>query len=256
MNLLPWLLAPLTLFLWLVIEKYIFTKQFFISNKDSSIIKLEILGIALRLLLSFILFFPLLSFFVQFNIWSFSDWDIHPILNFFICFMLIDFFHYLVHRVHHSSPILWKFHRLHHSDKDVDVMTSWLHHPLEVLSTYLMITFLYVVFDIPLDVIYAYSIIFILHVAFTHTKITVPHHIDKWLRYLVVTPNVHRLHHSKDMKEGNSNFGQIFLIWDIFFRTHINKSSKEMIFGIQPSESPQNQDLWSYLINPFNKEAK
>jgi sterol desaturase/sphingolipid hydroxylase (fatty acid hydroxylase superfamily) len=251
MNLLLWLLPPITIFAWLFVEKYVYTRRFYLSDKDSTIIKLEILSIALRLFLSFVIFFPLLGLLVPFNVFSFSNLDIHPAINFFLCFLLIDFFHYLTHRIHHSIPFLWRFHRLHHSDKDVDVMTSWLHHPFEAISIYLIITFLFVVFDIPLEFIYWYSIIFILHVAFTHTKMYVPDHIDSWLRYLIVTPNAHRLHHSTDMKEGNSNFGQIFLFWDVLFKTHMKTSSNKIHFGIRSNETPQKSSLKYFLINPF-----
>jgi sterol desaturase/sphingolipid hydroxylase (fatty acid hydroxylase superfamily) len=251
MNLLLWLLPPIAIFSWLFIEKYVFTRQFYLSEKDFAIFKLEILSVGIRLFLGFIVFFPLLGLLVPFNIFSFSSWDAHPVVNFFICFLLIDFFHYLLHRLHHSIPLLWRFHRLHHSDKNVDVMTSWLHHPFEAISTYFLITFIYVLFDIPLEFIYAYSIIFILHVAFTHTKMYVPDHIDSWLRYFIVTPNAHRLHHSTDMKEGNSNFGQIFLFWDVLFKTHMKDNSFSIDCGIEYSQSPDNCCLKDFLYNPF-----
>lgn len=251
MNTALWLLSPISIFIWLFIEKYAVSKRFFISSKDSAIIKLEIVGIAIRLFLSFVVFFPLLGLLIPFNVMSFSNWDVHPAINFIVCFLLIDFIHYTAHRIHHSIPLLWRFHRLHHSDKDVDVLTSWLHHPFEIISTYLLITFAYVVFDIPLDFIYIYAIIFTLHVAFTHTKLSVPEKIDKWLRYFIVTPNAHRLHHSTDMKEGNSNFGQVFLIWDILFKTHIKSSSHKIRFGIKSSETPKESSLKYFLINPL-----
>lgn len=251
MNFLLWLLPPIAIFAWLFVEKYVFTRQFYLSGKDSAIIKLEILSVGIRLFLSLVVFFPLLGLLIPFNVFSFSNLDIHPVVYFFLGFLLIDFFQYITHRMHHSIPFLWRFHRLHHSDKDVDVMTSWLHHPFETVSIYLIITFLYVVFDIPLVFIYWYSIIFILHVAFTHTKIYVPDHIDNWLRFFIVTPNAHRLHHSADMKEGNSNFGQVFLFWDVLFKTHMNGNSQSIQYGIESSQSPDNICLKDYLINPF-----
>jgi sterol desaturase/sphingolipid hydroxylase (fatty acid hydroxylase superfamily) len=79
----------------------------------------------------------------------------------------------------------------------------------------------------------------------------VPDHIDSWLRYLIVTPNAHRLHHGIDMKEGNSNFGQIFLFWDVLFKTHMNGSSHSIKCGIESSQSPDSICLKDYLINPF-----
>ena len=251
MNLLLWLLPPIVIFSWLFIEKYVLTRQFYLSQKDSAIFKLEILSVGVRLFFSLVVFFPLLGLLVPFNIFSFSSWDVHPVVNFFICFLLIDFFHYVLHRLHHSIPLLWRFHRLHHSDKDVDVMTSWLHHPFEAISIYFLITFMYVMFDIPLEFIYTYSIIFILHVAFTHTKMYVPDHIDRWLRYFIVTPNAHRLHHSIDIKEGNSNFGQIFLFWDVLFNTHLKSNSYLINCGIECSQSPSNYCLKDFLYNPF-----
>jgi sterol desaturase/sphingolipid hydroxylase (fatty acid hydroxylase superfamily) len=239
----------------LLIEKYVFTKRFFFSDKDSVIIKLELIGVVMKILFSTVIFFPLLGLLIPFNLISLSNWDIHPALNFLGCFLLLDFFHYLSHRLHHSIPLLWRFHRLHHSDKDVDVMTTWLHHPFELISIYLINTFLYVVFDIPIEFIYIYSIIFILHSGFTHIKIYVPENIDNWLRFMIITPNAHRLHHSIDMKEGNSNFGLILLVWDIIFKTYLKNDSKHITFGVKPEVTPQTNNLWNFIINPFKKES-
>ena len=167
---------------------------------------------------------------------------------------MIDFTNYLIHRVSHKIPYLWKLHRLHHSDKKVDAVTTFLHHPFEIMVNSLLIIALYVVFDIPVVVIVWFSYFGAVHSAFTHTELLIPEKIDRYLKYFIITPNIHRIHHSQDMKEGNSNFGNVFPWWDILFKTYTSKTKKELMsisFGIADKESPKTNTLKNLLINPF-----
>jgi sterol desaturase/sphingolipid hydroxylase (fatty acid hydroxylase superfamily) len=150
--------------------------------------------------------------------------------------------------------MLWRLHRAHHSDKGVNSITSFIHHPFETISTFFIGISMYVIFDIPVVAILCHSILMVIHSPFSHTSLHIPRHIEKILSYVIVTPNFHRAHHSLDMKEGNSNFGIIFPFWDRLFGTYIRKTYPQMKaikFGISLRESPSGNSLKEYLINPF-----
>ena len=160
----------------------------------------------------------------------------------------------MIHRVSHKIPYLWKLHRLHHSDQKVDAVTTFLHHPFEIIVNSLLIIALYVVFDIPVVVIVWFSYFGAVHSAFTHTELLIPEKIDRYLKYFIITPNIHRIHHSQDMKEGNSNFGNVFPWWDMLFKTYEHKNAEnlnQLEFGINAKESPKSNSIKSLLINPF-----
>ncbi len=119
-NWVIWASMPLLMAAWFVAERHFAGEKMVFSQKDNAIIKLVFINIAIDVFLSLIVLFPILGIFVPFNLWSFSNWDVDPAINFFVCFLLIDFFYYAIHRLYHSIPFLWRFHRLHHSDRHVE----------------------------------------------------------------------------------------------------------------------------------------
>jgi sterol desaturase/sphingolipid hydroxylase (fatty acid hydroxylase superfamily) len=215
---------------------------------------IHLINFSINLVLATFVLIPFIYLISPLKLASIASLDIPRIYNFMFSFLLIDLAQYINHRVHHKIPFLWKLHRLHHSEKDVNALTSFLHNPLEILSGFFIVVTIFFIFDIPIPVIIAYTLISSVQSAFTHLNILIPEKIDKYLRFIIITPNVHRIHHSKDMKLGNSNFGQIFIFWDLIFRTFIDKSNKmihQIEFGIQKKESPENNSLFSLLLNPF-----
>jgi sterol desaturase/sphingolipid hydroxylase (fatty acid hydroxylase superfamily) len=156
--------------------------------------------------------------------------------------------------LHHKIPTLWRFHRLHHVDKNVDALTTVLHHPLEMASSFLVNITCYVLFDMPVIIILAHAFVSALHSPFTHTKMLLPEKLDRFLTYFIITPNFHRLHHSLDVTEGNSNFGIIFPFWDRLFGTCCyvsNRAVSEFKFGVSADKSPQSLSLKELLVNPL-----
>lgn len=189
-----------------------------------------------------------------FEIFSFSNMPVPKILSIILSFLFIDFFSYFSHWSFHKIQFLWSLHRLHHSDKSVDTITTFFHHPLERVADFFINVTIFVLFDIPVPVILFYGLIASLHAPLTHFKILLPEKLNKILSYLIVTPNFHRIHHSLDMKEGNSNFGIIFPFWDKLFGTYVSKTSAQMRvmkLGISLRESPAGNSLKEYLMNPF-----
>jgi sterol desaturase/sphingolipid hydroxylase (fatty acid hydroxylase superfamily) len=225
-----------------------------VKNRNKTILKIEAINLILTVLVSTLILVPIVFFIAPLQIFSFSNLEVPIAISFILSFLFLDFIYYTQHVLHHRIPILWKLHRLHHSDEQMDSLTTFLHHPLELVSGFIYIVSIAVIFDIPVMVMTIYAIVIGLHAPFTHFRKLIPENLDKYLRWVVATPNFHRVHHSIDMKEGNSNYGGIFVFWDYIFRTSCTKKIfdlENMKLGIDVHQSPDRIALTSYLKNPF-----
>jgi sterol desaturase/sphingolipid hydroxylase (fatty acid hydroxylase superfamily) len=169
-------------------------------------------------------------------------------------FLLLDFLHYAHHRLLHTIPFLWRIHAVHHSDRDVDVSTTYLHHPLESLLVVCVLAIGVTAAGFPGVVLAAYSIIATLMAPFLHGNVALPAVMERWLSLVFITGNLHRAHHSTVMEEGNSNYGTILSIWDRMFGTltAVPKAGHEGLqFGIAEMEGPGRQGLLELLAAPF-----
>lgn len=211
------------------------------------------LNLAVAFGLSVYLLIPVVRFFAPFQIFSFSELQAPVLVSFVGSILFLDFISYLNHRLHHAVPVLWRIHRLHHSDREMDVFTTFLHHPLEVVSGFLMVIAAAVLFDVPTVALMAYTTAVGVHAAFTHMRCRIPHKFDRVIKWFFVTPNFHQIHHSLDMREGNSNFGTIFVFWDYLMRTICapSKNSRGVRFGIDKGQSPNSGSVGSLMMNPF-----
>jgi len=225
-----------------------------LTKRDVSIFMLLGIGQIFTWMLRAFAVLLFVNFLAPFEIFSFSNLPIPRYLSIAISFLFIDFTGYFTHWLFHKISVLWKLHKLHHSDRAVDTITTFFHHPLEAIANFLLNTLIFVLFDVPVPVILLYGVVASIHAPLTHFKILLPEKWNKFLSYLIVTPNFHRIHHSLDMKEGNSNFGIIFPFWDRLFGTYIPKTStqmREIKFGINFRESPAGNSIKEYLMNPF-----
>lgn len=210
------------------------------------------INLAVSLCLSLFLLIPFVFLITPLQVFSFSSWQVPVWVSFSSSVLFLDFVQYCSHRLHHKMPFLWRLHRLHHSDPDVDVLTTLLHHPLELVSGFFFTTLAAVMFDVPMIALISYSGMLGFHSGFTHMTLELPVKLDRFLRWFFVTPNFHRIHHSLDMKEGNLNFGSLFIFWDYVFRTVSSTKylPKQSVFGIDRNQSPEANSIGSYLINP------
>lgn len=241
---------PLSL---IVFEKLHFSDSL-LTKRDMSIGMLLGMSEFFNWLLKAFVVLLFVNFFAPFEIFSFSNLLVPRYLSIAISFLFVDFTGYFTHWLFHKIAILWKLHKLHHSDRAVDTITTFFHHPLEGVTNFLLNTLIYVLFDVPVPVILLYGLVASIHAPITHFKILLPEKWNKIVSYLIVTPNFHRVHHSLDMKEGNSNFGIVFSHWDKLFGTYVSKTSAQMKaleFGINLKETPNANSLKEYLINPF-----
>ena len=204
-------------------------------------------------------YIEVISFFLNFQIYSISKAPIPIIAVFIISILLIDFMVYAFHLLSHKVSILWKLHSIHHADEHVDAKTGVLHHPIETITSLLFILFFAVVLGIPLIALILYAGMATLHNIFSHANIRLPISIDRVLRLIMVTPDMHRTHHSIDSREGNSNFGQIFSVWDRLFGTYVDQPAvgeDNLVMGLEGSEKPIGFSLLNLLLHPFQGSSR
>jgi sterol desaturase/sphingolipid hydroxylase (fatty acid hydroxylase superfamily) len=172
--------------------------------------------------------------------------------------IVIDLAGYAQHRLFHAVPLLWRFHQIHHSDLDVDCGTAIRHHPLETLAGQAVNLALIAVLGIPpLAVLLALGLGGIASVL-NHANVALPAPADRLLRWLVVTPDMHRIHHSADFAESNRNFANLFPWWDRLFATYQREPGlghAEMPLGLAELRCPSDVTLWKLLALPFRRRS-
>ncbi|WP_312784722.1 sterol desaturase family protein [Brevundimonas sp.] len=169
-----------------------------------------------------------------------------------VSFLLIDLLAYLSHALFHGAPWLWRLHRAHHTDGVVDASTGVRHHPVETLASAALQLTVFAILGVPLLVILAYGLITTLWQFVTHADVRLPEPIDRALRLVVVTPGMHRVHHSVRMDEGNSNFGMVLSVWDRLFGTYRRRPAAEragMDLGVEGESGAPN--LTALLVDPL-----
>ncbi len=132
----------------------------------------------------------------------------------------LDMVIYLQHVLVHAVPVLWRLHRVHHADLDYDVTTGARFHPVEIIFSMLIKFATIVVLGPPLVAVVIFEVLLNATAMFNHGNLHLPAHIDRVLRWFVVTPDMHRVHHSVEDDEANSNFGFNLPWWDRLFGTY------------------------------------
>ena len=150
-------------------------------------------------------------------------------------FLLLDLLRYLVHRCKHAVPFLWRFHALHHSDPDVDVTTSVRLHPIEFLLNSGVFWLAVILLGIPAAAGLTYGLTAFAIEAVQHGNIRLPQRLDRWLQSVLVTVDMHRIHHSVAFAQGSCNYATVFCVWDRLFKTYIRLTRAQhdsMVFGV------------------------
>ena len=149
-----------------------------------------------------------------------------------ILFLLQDFIMYWWHRANHLIPFLWRWHHFHHIDKKLNSTSAIRFHLMELSLSYALRLPLYVVLGIGYEAMFLYGIIFTSNVVFHHSNIRLSLRTDLWLRILIVTPHMHRTHHSIKHKETDSNYSSVLSVWDRLFRSYNKMPDGEVVFGV------------------------
>lgn len=169
-----------------------------------------------------------------------------------IALILLDLIIYIQHWAFHQTPILWKLHRMHHMEQDLDVTSALRFHPIEIiLSSILKILAVLTLGISPLGIL-IFEIILNFMAMFNHANIKIPKLLDKILRTIIVTPDFHRIHHSTKGEESNSNYGFNLSLWDYIFKTHTKQpklGQSKMRLGLLNFQ--EKTSIRDALLNPF-----
>jgi len=168
---------------------------------------------------------------------AFPSWPIADAgLSFVAGFLLLDLLRYLVHRCKHGVPFFWRFHALHHSDPDVDVTTSVRVHPIEHLLASGVFWLAVILLDIPATAWLTYWLVVSVIEAVQHGNIRLPEWLEQCLQPVLVTVDMHRIHHSVAFAQGSCNYATVFSVWDRLFRTYNRLTRAQhdsIVFGVR-----------------------
>ncbi|MEP3226686.1 MAG: sterol desaturase family protein [Parasphingorhabdus sp.] len=177
-------------------------------------------------------------------------------LEVIIAFLLLDMLIYLQHVALHKIPVFWRMHKVHHADRDLDVTSGARFHPFEALLSMAFKLLCIAVIGPAAFAVFLFEVILNAASMFNHANVHLPKGLDRGLRLFIVTPDMHRVHHSIIERETNSNYGFFLTIWDRVFRTYIPQPEKGhdgMTIGLSEHQSDQPANLlWSLLL-PFRR---
>ncbi len=160
--------------------------------------------------------------FVEHNGWGLLNYyEVTPVAAIIIAVVAMDFVIYLQHVLVHAVPTLWRLHRVHHADLDYDVTTGARFHPIEIILSMLIKFATIIVLGAPVVAVVIFEVVLNAMAMFNHGNVGLPLWLDRIVRLFVVTPDMHRVHHSVEENETNSNFGFNLSIWDRLFGTYI-----------------------------------
>jgi sterol desaturase/sphingolipid hydroxylase (fatty acid hydroxylase superfamily) len=169
--------------------------------------------------------------------------------------VLLDLAIYLQHVLFHAVPALWRLHRMHHTDLAFDVTTGFRFHPIEILLSMLLKLAVIAAFGIPAVAVLIFEVLLNATSMFNHGNVRIADKLDLILRWVVVTPDMHRVHHSIQSTETNSNFGFNLSWWDRLFGTYRPEPSagqQAMTIGIEQFRDPRELRLDRMLVQPFH----
>ena len=208
--------------------------------------------------LAFLLLFT--ADWVQINNFGIINWMPEMPLWLYILLgvVLLDFFGaYLAHYTEHKIKPLWMIHLVHHSDHKVDTTTANRHHPLESVIRFGFTLFGVLVVGAPIAIVMIYQSMSLVFTQFNHANIKIPRSVDKLLSYVIVSPDMHKVHHHNLLPYTDANYGNIFSIWDRLLGTYMHLDREKIVYGVDtfPDEK-RNSSLKELLKQPFQKYQK
>lgn len=187
--------------------------------------------------------------------WGFLNNFVLPYgVKFLSAIIFLDFAIYMQHVMVHAIPLLWRLHRMHHADLDYDVTTGSRFHPLEIILSMIIKMFVVAALGAPPESVVIFEILLNATAMFNHGNIKLPANMDSILRLLIVTPDMHRVHHSAKPRETNSNYGFSFPWWDGFFGTYCAQPEEghlKMTIGLNQFREIKFLKFHWLLIQPF-----
>jgi sterol desaturase/sphingolipid hydroxylase (fatty acid hydroxylase superfamily) len=187
-----------------------------------------------------------LLYFVQLPFW----------IKLIIGVAMFDMTSYWFHRMAHKTPLLWRLHRVHHSDTTMDSSTFFRSHPIEILVFGTGNIVAAALFGLDMLSFGMYIFVFTPIAFLEHTNLTFPSWLDKTLGWIFVTPNFHKVHHEQDQHYTDSNYSDIFIIWDRLFGTYKYKPVTEIKYGLAEFDEKKKQSFLYLMKSPFISIAR
>ncbi len=183
--------------------------------------------------------------------------ELAPALSVIIALIVLDLAIYFQHWAVHKIPLLWRFHRIHHADRDFDVTTALRFHPVEIVFSMLYKCAWVLVLGPTVWAVVIFEIVLNGTAMFNHANLKLPLSVDRVLRVFIVTPDMHRVHHSIVPNETHSNFGFNLSVWDRLFRTYRaqpDAGHRDMVIGLPDHQNSDPVGLSWTLFSPFRRD--
>ncbi|MTH14206.1 sterol desaturase family protein [Flavobacterium sp. LC2016-01] len=176
-------------------------------------------------------------------------------LNAIIGLLLLDLIGaYLAHLVQHKVKFLWRFHLIHHTDTWIDTTTANRHHPGESVIRFVFTTLGVLIVGSPMWMVFLYQSLSVITSQFNHANISLPNKLDVFISYFIVSPNMHKVHHHYMLPYTDSNYGNIFSVWDRLFSTFTTLPKDQIIYGVDTHPEPEEHNKLRNLLQiPFQK---
>lgn len=189
--------------------------------------------------------FGILQWLPQMSIWLYT----------IIGLLLLDLIGaYVVHLIEHKVKFLWRFHLIHHTDTWIDTTTANRHHPGESVIRFAFTTLGVLIVGSPMWMVFLYQSLSVVASQFNHANISLPNKLDVFLSYFIVSPNMHKVHHHYVLPYTDSNYGNIFSVWDRLFGTFTTLPKDQLIYGVDTHmKREENNELKNLLQIPFQK---
>jgi len=159
---------------------------------------------------------------------------------------------WLIHYLEHKIQWMWRFHLVHHTDQQIDTTSANRHHPGESVFRFVFTTLAVIVVGAPMWMVFLYQTMSVVLTQFNHSNIILPKWLDSSLGLLVCTPDIHRIHHHHKQPYTDTNYGNIFSIWDRIFGTFVMVNNHKLIYGLDTyTDSREVTDIWNILKMPF-----
>jgi sterol desaturase/sphingolipid hydroxylase (fatty acid hydroxylase superfamily) len=192
--------------------------------------------------------FGILQWLPSINIWLYA----------IVGLLLLDLIGaWLAHFVQHKTKLLWRFHLIHHSDTWVDTTSANRHHPGESVIRFVFTTLGVLIVGTPMWLVFLYQTLSVVATQFNHANISMPKKLDTFLSYFIVSPHMHKVHHHYVLPYTDSNYGNIFSIWDRLFGTFRTLEKDEIVYGIDTHMEPEEHNKIKNLLHiPFQKKRQ
>ena len=163
----------------------------------------------------------------------------------------IDLINYWAHRLNHTWALLWRLHRVHHSDTTMDSSTTYRFHPLDAFLDNLAAIVAAFMFGLDGTVLVFWLIVYMPLLVLHHTDVIMPKWFENTFGRVIVSPNLHKIHHHQQQVFTDSNYGLIFIFWDKLFNTYKELPVEEIKYGLEEFDNPERQTFWYLLKSPF-----